>query len=953
VTPSTPPPVEDGTTRLELPTGVVILDPRRRLDHHDIGGAGSQTVVFEARWEGDTPAGMPDLLAVKRVDLRQSHETVDRETAAYERIRAHQSRQSGGSALIEWIGDVVSADHDYRYTVMERMGLDSLHFARQITDEVVRQGFARRVLTGGFQGLRELEAARVVARDLHPQNIMVRLGMRPDRIPHDVAIGDFGSAYIPGSGIPTTGRMPGQDVVQSPEVRENQRHGGYIDDLFSLAVSTYVLLGADEWTPWRHPTRPDYLRYTSKVPKGYVLDPDPARLLRLGPELAEAVGKMLAPTAALRRADLERITVLLAGDAQATAPTTPAAPQFATPLTQPPADTEWTETLAAAPAAAATGRAPRANRPVRPSRLATSHDRGLATRADFEVLSEYRGSDAARRAGADAQRSARGSALVMAPVLVAAAFAFAPIAGLRALADAYALPTPFGWIIAAGLAAASVGVALTTFAVMRRSGWDPATTRRTVVPVAIRTGVSVLLAYIALLIVGIESTLIRDGMPGIAWDAGQWGAVQWAAAGPILGAIGLMVALIVFRRSADAVIALGVGITVVVVAGGVANAILWPQVFSGNGTIGAQSPVDCADPLTLSSTSTRFCVEDDTNWTPLSVEQFDDDAVLDGLYWHQDFQTYGRNYPVLALQSDRVECVRAYLRSDTFNGAYTALDDTHFEIGETEVVTSRLDDRGFPDVANFNGTPYSVYRGSADDITISYYRAFAPGSGPEGVYRPYGTTAGYFIFVADGCADDELARMPALEASLMSQIQLRDTGYVEPFSYQADADALSTFDLTVEDLRIPSTKEMGAGWYLERHRAVDDETVDGEIPALGVAVIYLGRSRDDRDAVAHVSFREESFDTVWSDSPYEGWEQTGFVDEPEEEASEDDDEKPSNEGVSSNTYRRLIELPDNRYVYALVRVEAYTDRDLGSGFKDIVGALLAGITIDGEVEEAS
>lgn len=168
-----------------------------------------------------------------------------REELAYQKIRATSTRIP--MPLAHLIG-YKKNDQEYLF-ILERYDVNALKKIQSLKPDQ-RAAYVQRFFAAGYLALRHLnQRVQISMRDAHPKNFVFRESTAGEPGFEFVAV-DFGHASV--EEVHTLERpLRAMSIIQHPQVlASNGLHHGLQDDLFSLAVSSYVLLSSDFSTPW-------------------------------------------------------------------------------------------------------------------------------------------------------------------------------------------------------------------------------------------------------------------------------------------------------------------------------------------------------------------------------------------------------------------------------------------------------------------------------------------------------------------------------------------------------------------------------------------------------------------------------------------------------------------------------------------------------------------------------
>lgn len=890
-----------------------------RVDQLTIGGGVVKVLraralgrnVYEAEWVGAVPAGMPARLAWKEIDLTVGGETLPRERLAYEALN-HGDPLVDGGQIVRSVG--FAEVGGFRYHVMELVGPTSLAVSRRIY-ESQRSELVRRVLVGGHAALYALRDHDVWHRDVHPGNLMARVKDGPALLPEAFVLGDLGHAYVldERSGeVPTfvkgEPKLVGQMSVQSPEVIEGDSPRTFDDDLFSLAMTAYILARHDHLTAWRGPDG-SYFAYDTDRPSNYTLTPAPERLAALDPEMSKAILLMLAPTRAERSRNLARISELLA---PAPAPAKPTV--FAVEIDRSPAPGlfdgyEEVDDV---------------NRP------------GLVRVADFRAqpLSTRR---LKLRLREQHRLAVAYVVIVLLPVVVAAILLLVP--GVGALPIQALVGVPPGVTVASIVLVGIAVVAIVIFGFVAVTGRE--WMRGTIAQCA-RSGSLLTLAAVASFAyaptgtIALESWILRAGALGLDWYVPYWNVAQWIL---VVATVAAVIWLICFawvtRRTAA-------GTLKAVIPANQRRAVAWlgliPAAMAVSGLIagliavapfpapGAQGAADCgATPFRFTAATDSMCVSASNDWVQLTGDSFTSDDYVTYRGWSETPELGVDGSTVLALQSRAYPCLTAYFT--TYPGIRGALSE-HLTLNlgsDRKMTVSRTDDDGNVRRTLLGNVQYAVY-GSLKDDGASWYYATTIGAADN--EANYGRTQAIARFIADHCDSAASAAADSAARTLMNGVRVRDTGYVDQMLFQRDTVALSALGLSITDLRVPLTTRLSSANNTDRL----SEYANGELAA-SVPVILDSTYREYPFAL--VKFWTTQPDGVANSvaSDFSGWTRDSTPSAPDEN------------GVSQQLYYRTLTVRDT-FVYLTVTVWARLDSDNNNSLEPALRDLLSGIKID-------
>lgn len=237
-----------------LPDGRKLLDVRvqilARLENASTPGADLyEAVLTHKDVNGKPTPGLPRVIC-KLVPAEPVADHIPphlglREEYAYQLIRAHHGQLP--VPLAHLVG-YIKTDQEYLF-IIERYGVNAIRRIQSLRPEERAAG-VQHFFAAGYLALRHLnQRVNISMRDAHPKNFVFRQPMKGEPGFEFVAV-DFGHANV---GPVHTGEvgLEAMAIIQHPDVlAPGGRHRGLEDDLFSLAVSSHILLSKDQATPW-------------------------------------------------------------------------------------------------------------------------------------------------------------------------------------------------------------------------------------------------------------------------------------------------------------------------------------------------------------------------------------------------------------------------------------------------------------------------------------------------------------------------------------------------------------------------------------------------------------------------------------------------------------------------------------------------------------------------------
>lgn len=859
--------------------GRYLEDVGLRIGKRIAGKRDGLAKVFEARLDHPEAAEFPEIVCKIIPKVSDVPGLGWREDRVYEVIRNRRDPRD------LHLAHLVARDitNDFFYFVLERYGEESHVFAQRASGSAERARRAERFFVSGYLALSELASLGLAMRDVHPRNFLYRPLPKGDvsnpygpeyEIDYDFVAVDFGHAYL--GPQESVGTLPGFPHVQHPDLLvrgpKTTGHRGFIDDLFSLAVVTHILLTKNQETPWVRTDTGDrvgYERYDAGefqnlFTKGAlefrpVLPAEGAhrtfleileRLLTIGPsekerrDYADNELPMLmvefAPWAkeSLERAEAGRTVVPSEG------PERPAA------YVQP----EQLTMVAAEP-------------PGIPY---------LAELSDFRPQPKLR-SEREPVLTKNLSRSIRSRAWVLLRESIPFIVAASSIPAVYLAASGLGSVLPSKWLaICQVIAWISAALDIGIIGVLRN--WDgPA---KSVRGALIRGIVPVALVFVALiaiptaLVAGIQAVLIF--VPDVSWRFEDWSWPQWALfVVPLVAAALFVLAWTwasrkkVLRRTAVILALTAVMPTIVAVAPPLG---LEPQ---------PEITPNCGQSVVALSTATdNLCIPTIKNWTVLSKEDYAKDPFVASM----KFPAYvsagaGPGGAAAVLKSSQFPCLSVYVESmeeppgsTSFNNELFVADDPNNPQAKTLPV-SNIEADGNVTRVRLGSKSYIVYphtQESPESGTVTGVTTYAALAGGQLFGQPdsysSGTHPTYVFAVQRACPAADQEKVRGAVQALIGSVRLNERDRLDPMDMQYDARALLERGISPENIDIPLVDGVTPTSWPSPLSTITNKT------SLASGAVWVTGAQDGPwMQIDFMDHKPDGFDTATAASPVDGW----------------------------------------------------------------------------------
>ncbi|MBP2264709.1 uncharacterized membrane protein YsdA (DUF1294 family) [Pseudarthrobacter sp. PvP004] len=867
--------------KARLPDGTELSDVTVQITEYMLDASTLGAELFEAvltHWdnEGRPTQGLPRVVC-KVVPINSPAPKLVpehlglREEIAYQQIR--DAATGTPMPLAHLIGHK-KTKRDY-FFVIERYDVNALKKIAPLEDPAERIAWVQRFFAAGYVALRHLnQRVNISMRDAHPKNFLFRKP-EPGEPGFEFVAVDFGHASV-GPVNTLGGPLQAMAVIQHPEVLSpGGFHEGLEDDIFSLAVSSHILLSKTQATPWVGKTgkrihfdvesevreikygMPDAGNYlladrsvveqdesseflsmlddllradqTREDRRRYVTHELPALVARLEPWAAASIAEMEASVAEDTRNPKR---------SPATVPNTPVGATIPIPgaaqpgmVVRPPHRVPYLAEL----------------EDFRPPPPVPAPPRQVFPKHQREVVGQRTQAFAVR-------------ALPFALVALLLAFIkFVPGIGLDALTDAQIVPQ--GWRVPSAV--------LLVIGLFGGWGWlySNRSSRRPSVSLALRQGFFA--GLLALLILVVPTAVVSATqalfyvMPGISWRFDDWAFwPQWFFV-IVLGVLTTLAILAraIFTRSGTKTF-LKVGATCLLVA--VASTVLAsvePNISPANHVV----ELDCG-PKTYEFThpTQSLCIPFSSDWEQMENFSADPFAQWMKLAGKADLGS-GPTRVATGLSSNQFTCLSVFVRWDLWEPNNTteiivpvAPNDP---ASQPEVPTAKGTD-GRVDRLRLGGGTYVVYSpssGTGDSVSgTTVYSAVKGGvfGNPEDLLLE-GFQGARIFQVQRGCTEAEQPGIKQATEKLISSIKLNDRFRLDISELKYKATALVTKGLDASRIKIPRPAGTSAARFGPNNTLLEDNSV------LAVGGLILTNNLD---------FEKTAYATVLiADVPPEGY----------------------------------------------------------------------------------